>query len=256
MVLPKLQEKIRNYIELKDDITLDLVDGILYDRTRDRNIVHEGNQHAGKLYLAQYLLRRYKFITKKDNIYIYDSVKGTWRNDGQDKIQNYLRQLSIGLTKNTINEVISKIKDLKIDNAVEFMPPVSGDYINVQNGVFNCTTFRLEPHDYTRHFVGVLSIIYNPNAKCTKVIEFIRDIAAPSEKAFTNIIEEICYCLIEGNPLQKGFIHLGESGANGKSTLSEFERKLLGEDNTTSLTLTQISEDKFLVQKLLVNWQT
>jgi putative DNA primase/helicase len=250
LVTPELQDKMQAYIDAIDDITLDLVGGVLYDKTRDTRIARRGNSARGRVYITQYLLRRYNFITKKDNLYYYDKVKGIWRSDGQEKLQYSLRQLSIGLTKNTINEVISKIKDLKINNNVEFMPPVSGDYINLQNGVFNCSSFQLQLHDPDKHFIGVLPVIYDTNAKCTKVIGFITDIAAPSERAFTNIIEEMGYCLIEGNPFQKGFIHLGESGANGKSTLSEFIRKFLGEDNTTSLTVTQISEDRFLAQKL------
>lgn len=250
LIPPELLNPVQNYIDATDDITIDLIGNTLFDRTKDWRITRRGNSPRGNIYLAQYLLRKYKFITKKDNIYYYDSIKGIWKNDGQDKIQNSLRLLSINLTKYTINEVTAKIKDLKIDNAVEFVPAVDGEYINLQNGTFNCSNFKLENHNPSKHFIGVLPIIYDPEAKCSKVIEFIRDIAAPSEKAFTNIIEEIGYCLIEGNPLQKGFIHLGESGANGKSTLSEFIRKFLGDENTTSLTVTQISEDRFLAQRL------
>lgn len=115
--------------------------------------------------------------------------------------------------------------------------------VNLTNGVLNVKTNKLIPHSSSFHFLNVIPIEYNLLAPCERWIKFIDQILL-DRPCLKNVIQEMFgYCLIPGNHLQVAFILFGE-GENGKSTLLEILRALLGADNTSALSLSDIS-DKF-----------
>lgn len=124
--------------------------------------------------------------------------------------------------------------DCQIDSS-EFSPPPN--HLNVLNGVIDVKNKDLLPHSDAFYFKYVIPIEYNSDAKCPRFMEFL-DFVFQGDQELIDITAEIYgYCLLGGDPfLHKAFVLLGD-GRNGKSTWLHVLRKLLGENNCSSVSV-------------------
>lgn len=112
-------------------------------------------------------------------------------------------------------------------------------YINFKNCIVDWRTG--EQHIHAPHYGSTvqLPIAWEPDAECPEFDAFLDSILSPDYKQLA--WEMIGYLMMSGNPLQVAFLLLG-SGSNGKGTLMRVIQALLGEQNTSSLTLDSLSE--------------
>ena len=93
---------------------------------------------------------------------------------------------------------------------------------------------------------------YDPNAKCDLLDKTLDKVCCYDPQIRTLLEEMIGYSLYRKNSMQSCFILTGE-GSNGKSTILNLIKRLLGKANYTSLDLREL-EDTFkpaeLYQKL------
>lgn len=114
--------------------------------------------------------------------------------------------------------------------------------INVKNGFFNLTTKTFEPHNKFIHSTIQMPIEYDPEAQCPAIMEFLHDILDADGLQF--VIEWLAYmCLPYTDPDKMLFLF--GNGGNGKSTLMNIFKAFLGIDNITSMSLTDLQDDKF-----------
>lgn len=137
-------------------------------------------------------------------------------------------------TKNK-EEVLAAFK-ARIATPLQSNPELPEGYVNLENGVLDIRTRELLKHSSKFYFFNIIPTPYDPNARCPKWLEFLDQVLL-GRPCLDQIVQEMFgYCLIPGNWLQKAFFPIGV-GANGKSTLLEVLRTLLGRANTSCLSL-------------------
>ncbi|MBA7581777.1 hypothetical protein ES708_23688 [subsurface metagenome] len=119
--------------------------------------------------------------------------------------------------------------------------------INLENGLLDVKTRELLPH--TPDFLSTVRIpvIYDPQAKCPKVQNFLDSILREDDKKV--ILELFGYSLIPDYSIPVVLILLGE-GSNGKTQLLHLLGRFIGKDNYTSVSLQDIEDDSFAVSNL------
>ena len=119
--------------------------------------------------------------------------------------------------------------------------------IAVENGVIDLRTLEFKPHDPKYLVIQKLPVRYDPNADCPRIKKFFREVMHPEDIPVAE--EMIGYCLYKDNPFHKAFCVLGD-GANGKSTFLMLIRAFLGAENTTSISLQALVDNRFAIAEL------
>jgi P4 family phage/plasmid primase-like protien len=109
--------------------------------------------------------------------------------------------------------------------------------LNVANGILNVQSGVLLPHSKDRFFKYSLATVYDPEAKCPRWLEFLDFIFQGNKDLSLAVAEMFGYCLEGGYPwLHKAFFLYGD-GRNGKSTLLDTLKALVGPANYCSVPL-------------------
>lgn len=116
--------------------------------------------------------------------------------------------------------------------------------LNLLNGVLDLSDpseVRFIPHCSDLISFSCVSTVYDPSAQCPEWKRFLNTITQEDRDTKRLIQETFGYCLIPGNWMQTAFILMGD-GNNGKSTLLEILRELLGNESTSSLSLNELDQ--------------
>jgi putative DNA primase/helicase len=103
----------------------------------------------------------------------------------------------------------------------------NGDLLNFPNGTLELSTQRLRQHNPEDRITSVMSYNYDPEAKCPTWINFLNTMFEGDEEIIQFIKKALGYTLSNDQSLQCFFFLYGV-GKNGKSTLLETVRKLIG----------------------------
>jgi P4 family phage/plasmid primase-like protien len=123
-----------------------------------------------------------------------------------------------------------------------FLDHPDADYINFRNGMLHWRTGEVKDHDPSFLSTVQLAVNYNPDAACPKFDHFLDSVMSP---AYVKLAwEMIGYLMFSGNPLQKAFLLHG-TGGNGKGTLIRVIQALLGNENTSSVSLDRLNGSNF-----------
>lgn len=142
-------------------------------------------------------------------------------------------------------ETIDSVRRLTFVERDEFNPP---GFLSVANGVLDLTARvpLLVPHLPNRPtlmFTSRMPTEYVPTAGCPRFMAFL-DRVVPDEKWRDVIQEFFGYCLKPGNPFKLAFFLVGPHDT-GKSTLLEVLRGVLGPENTTTIALQNLADNRF-----------
>ena len=135
------------------------------------------------------------------------------------------------------------------------------DLIAVNNGIFNYATKQLQPFSPDLVFVSKAQVSYNPNAQNVVIhnpddgtdwdVESWMKSLAPVHPEIAEVLWEITGAIIRPNVAwSKSAWLYSESGNNGKGTLCEMYRAILGNGSFTSIPLSDFSKD-FALMPLL-----
>jgi len=114
--------------------------------------------------------------------------------------------------------------------------------INVRNGMVDWHTGKLYDHEPAYYSTVQLPTVYASDAKCPAIDLFLRQIL-PAD-CLSMMLEWIGYCLTPTTKYQKAMIELGV-GANGKGTLLNVQRALVGHTNVSNIPLQELSDHRF-----------
>lgn len=120
--------------------------------------------------------------------------------------------------------------------------------LNLDSGLLDWNSGQERPHD-----PAVLSTIriphrWNPGAKSPTIDAFLIEVL-PGD-AIDFVLEVIGHCLIPDNRLQRSVMLVGPGG-NGKGTLLNLIRALLGPANVSARSLHSLAENKFAAADLV-----
>ena len=162
----------------------------------------------------EFLLNRYKFFIKLT----------------QRKIKEYIDSLSMA------SDRIPETNYNKI--------PLKNGYIDIEQDFKFCNT---TPYIYNRYRLE-FNYIENTDKKPEFFLTFLEQIL-PGEQDREFLLNWLAYMLIIGNYRQKSLFLYG-SGRNGKGVLSRIIYNLLGSQNCSTLTVQQLSSDKYFLGQL------
>jgi P4 family phage/plasmid primase-like protien len=107
--------------------------------------------------------------------------------------------------------------------------------INLQNGVLDTATMRLEPHNREYGFKATLPYDYDPEARAPKFLAFLDEIMLGRSDLTQTILEYFGYALSGGPVAAQKALVMDGSGENGKSTLLDVLKGLVGRGAYSSL---------------------
>lgn len=218
---------------------------------------HDGFHFASEKGMIPSYYELANYIHEKYELYYTDAAGYVWNGKYYESIKDLEIKNKIVLAcKNNLDpkNLDQAFKIIKALNPRSIKEPQSG-LLNLNNGVLNLFTKELKPHSKEICFTYINKIDYDPKAKCKKWLNFL-DVVLQNDKELLDLVQEMFgYTIIGGAPfLHKSFILQGE-GRNGKSTLLEVLKALLGRDNYTSVPLQQLDKpfSAMLVNKKLAN---
>ena len=203
----------------------------------------KSNAKKATMALAKYLVDKYKIITvgeKVRELYAYRDGKYI-RGEEAVVLPEIQRILGEHTNKNAKGETMHKIMDQTFSDRSIF-DTAPRNFIPVKNGVFDVENKKLLPHSHEYHFLFQFPVEYNPEADCPNIKDFMRQVLDPKD---IPILEEwLGYFFYRKYTFKKSLIMVGEKDT-GKTTLLETIIKMIGYENTASVTLQKITYDRF-----------
>lgn len=112
--------------------------------------------------------------------------------------------------------------------------------INLRNGVLSVSDKRLYKHDPSYNFTYKLKHDYDVNATCPNFSRSLHNVCEGNSQLMDLMQEIFGYVIEGGEPIaQKAFVFIG-SGANGKSTIIDALKNLVGKANISSVPMSML----------------
>lgn len=224
--------KVINQFILKDPVSDKELEVIL----RDKAFLKESFYIKGKLQyekLANYLIREHNVVKINDNLHIY---KHGYYTSSTDEIERIMLQYIVNSTRTPRLETIRYL-ELKAEETSLDTPTL----ISVKNGVLNLENKQLLEFSPDYKIKNKIPINYNPGAYSEVMDKTLNKICCNDKQLRALIEEMIGYIIFRRNEMGKAFILTG-SGANGKSTLLDVIKRLIGKENISSVALNELND--------------
>lgn len=194
------------------------------------------------LQITDRLLDKYTFKTTADTetIYRYDADSGIYVRDGERFIKEMAESYNPKIETSEVNAIIDKIKRRTFFDRSLFDRDT--DHIVVKNGVLNLFTGELKPFGPEYLMTSRIPVMYDPNARCPKIIAFLKDVQ--DRDGILTIVKMLGYCLYKTAKYEKAFMFIGK-GNNGKSVIIKLIEALLGHDNCSNISLQALETERF-----------
>lgn len=118
-------------------------------------------------------------------------------------------------------------------------------HLTLRNGLFNLSDEKLYPHSAEVFTTNELPYDFDPEADCPRFKKYLDEVFFDDKELISFIQEAVGYTLYKGIPLPALFFLIGP-GSNGKSVFMDVLIYLLGEHNTCSISLNNLSEPIYL----------
>ncbi len=150
-----------------------------------------------------------------------------------------------------ISEFYSLVLRSNVIEEFEGSTVVDGGYINFMNGVLEVKSGILLKHDPKYLFTYVIPHIFNSNSVCPTWDLMLENLTLGRNDLILNIEEFLGYALsnMDYGLAPKALI-LDGSGANGKTTLVNAFKMVLGNKNVSSILVSTINENRFVSSTL------
>lgn len=197
--------------------------------------------------VADLILKQEKFVAvpvdsagRGAKLYVYTG--GVYQPLGESLARTRADQiLSDDATEAKRCDVVATIKERV--KGQEWMTDFARSVINVQNGLLNWRTGKLEPHDSDFWTPWQLPLRYDPDATSSLVGKFLFDLFG--DASIIKVIEELLGLLLIPEPKYDALFILHGDGANGKSTFINLIRQVLGRENLVTIPLHDLASSRF-----------
>lgn len=177
---------------------------------------------------------------------VFEYAEGYWQLVRDDVFARRLSELpSVEATYQTAAQVDSLLRAIKLRCTVPVFPDATPMTINVQNGVLDLNTGKLGPHRPEGHHRNQLTTTYDATSQCPRWLQFLDEVFSvdPDRQEKIDFLQEwFGYLLVPSTAYQK-MLWLFGPGANGKSALLEVMQDMLGEENSSSMMLSEMSNE-------------
>lgn len=192
-------------------------------------------------------------LTSGNRFYLYDDGKYVYQDE--NRLSRLLRDFlhtyqpdcwTIGIEK-------TYIAGLEREAPREDKLDADRRFLNCQNGMVGLKSLKIYQHDPKYRSTIQLPMDYNPQACCPAFLKMLNQILLGDEDLIAVVQEMFGYCLTTNVKAQKFFLLIGE-GANGKSTLIDCLKWIVGAENYSCVSLQDLNNpfNRYsLVDKLL-----
>lgn len=143
----------------------------------------------------------------------------------------------------TPNRITTAIEMIKVKTPY-IQPEENLNKIAVSNGVLDVITWEFTPFSPDIVFLNKLPVEYNPDApKPEMFLESLDRTFKGVEYQISTLQETFGYCFYRKYPIAAIFFFLGD-GKNGKTIIIRILSSLLGDENTSGLTISDIAQPK------------
>ena len=209
------------------------------------------------------VVRFQEYIIKKFKIKILDREKAFCMHNGKcyehctEESLNKLCQRELGghrelFTKSTLNDFIHyTIGDALIDSEKAHQDEIN--YLTLQNGLYKLDEGRLIPHTSDIYTTNLLPYDYDPDAQCSRFLQFLEEIFMGDKEKIEFIQEAVGYAFHKSIPTPAIFFLVG-TGNNGKSVFINTISNLVGKNNTSNVSFNKLSQEYYvldLFQKMI-----
>ena len=185
---------------------------------------------------GRYMIQEQNTIYTNGQLCIYDSERGFY-----DPNMRLIKHMMIQLFENISMSKRNEAYDYLTIEAPQ-KEQSSRRYILFKNGVYDLETRQLLPHSPEYVISNQIPWNYNENAYSELVDKTLNKLACNDQEIRTLIEECIGYCFYRDSKLGKCFILTGEKN-NGKSTFIFMLNNLLGDDNYSSVDITNLARE-------------
>lgn len=184
---------------------------------------------------GNYLLSNNNVMIIEDQVCIYN--RDNLYSNNQDEFERAMLD-KIPSLRDTQRKEVYKYMYLKCNSRGEYSSP---KYVGLKDEILDIET--METYPYSPRFIINNKVDYNYKPEAySEVMDKTLDKVTCNDKDLRALLEEmIGYTLYRDNNLHKAFILTG-GGSNGKSTVLDLIKRLLGSDNYVSLDLRQLEE--------------
>ena len=228
--------RIINDFILKEPIATNELDTILRDEAFLKETFYEKNKLNYKRFI-EYLLKECHAISLNESLFIYKDGVYT---DNKFLIKRSIDNILNNISTRDLNETISRL-EIKAPIIDKLSLP---NKIVVNNGLLDIESLSLD--SFTPNYIctNKIPVNYNPAAYSKDLDKALNDICCNDPNLRLVIEEMFGSTLYRSNQFNKLFI-LNGSGANGKSTLLDLMRSMIGESNVSSISLHDFFKSQF-----------
>ena len=229
----------RSIIEFINSNVFDepLPDAEMETLTRDLDL---SGQDVEETVLADWLLEELDYTEYAGDFYMKEGDRYV---DSADRIKRIVYSKCEGQKTAYVDEVIKQMqyKSKLISNDMVFKIRFKNGYVS--DGKF----VPIVTEDFTPYLID---INYNSNCeRCEQVDKYLNHLTNNDENYKKLICEMLGFCLIVDpeymRSLARFFIFIG-GGGNGKGTLLQIIRSILGSKNVSGMSIKQLSDEKYL----------
>ena len=189
---------------------------------------------------AEFLKNNAHIVKINNQLHIYDN--GIYI-DSRDKIESEMIRHIPNLNRAKRTEVWEYLNILIRDN-VNASP---ANLIAFKNGIYDVIKDELLPFSDKHIITNKIEFNYNPAAQSELVDDTLDKLSCNDIEIRALLEEAIGYCFYRRNELGKSFMLVGDGSrvkgsSNGKSTFLDMVKTLLGENNITSLDLSELNQ--------------
>jgi P4 family phage/plasmid primase-like protien len=194
--------------------------------------------------LMKFFALKHPFVSMEDTgmVYVFDGEK--WEYKGDNYIKAFAENHFDPSPKDTVRkEFLAKIKANNNRNK-EWFDKSTHSKINLKNGVYDMEKMAIEERTPNHGFRYCLPYIYDESAQAPVFEGFLEDITEGDVQTKELLLQFLGYCISNCEPVaQKALLLLGD-GQNGKSTLVNIIRELVGEESHSSLDISELDFDQ------------
>lgn len=220
---------------LKDDELNTILRPETFEKVNVAMFFDENGKFQTNLF-ARYIINDHNTIYTNGQLCIYDEDRGFY-----DPNARLIKHTMISIFNNIKMSTRNEVYDYLTIEAPQ-KEQSSRRYVLFKNGVYDLADKKLLPHSPEFVISNLIPWDYNPNAY-SELVDKTLDRLSCGDKQIRTLIEEcIGYCFYRDTKLGKCFILTGEKN-NGKSTFIFMLNTLLGDDNYSSVDITNLARE-------------
>lgn len=195
---------------------------------------------------TELILSNYHFITLEESKEILYYQKGVYVLGGEIIIEKEAENI---FGYELANKHLTEIKGHIIRKTYHRRNELDSDInvINLQNGLYDISKDKLNPHTPNYLSVNQKPIVFNPSMKPKLFGKFLKDVLYPTE--IRTAVEAMAYTFYRDTPFEY-FFKLFGYGSNGKSVFTGILTKLHDPRNVSNVSISSLLMDRFALSDL------